>query len=145
MQVGTEKCSSFQKDTIVVNQLIMKKEKMAQPEKKEIETLDCLDCPVITTLSVIGGKWKPAIIWALTNREVARFNNLRRALAPITQKMLTQQLRELEADGIVSRKIYAEVPPRVEYRLTPYGKTLTPIMQEMAKWGAGHQQSLQAD
>lgn len=120
----------------------MKEEKLAQAEKKQTQVLGC---PVMTTLSVIGGKWKPAILWTLNGWEVARFNALRKALAPITQKMLTQQLRELEADGIVSRKIYAEVPPRVEYRLTPYGKTLTPIMEEMAKWGAGHQQSLQVD
>ena len=100
-----------------------------------------LGCPVITTLSVIGGKWKPAILWTLSDWEVARFNKLRRRLAPITQKMLTQQLRELEADGIINRKIYAEVPPRVEYRLTGYGKTLFPIMAEMAKWGEAHQRN----
>jgi DNA-binding HxlR family transcriptional regulator len=99
---------------------------------------DALACPVITTLAVIGGKWKPAILWSLKNHEVIRFNELRRALLPITQKMLTQQLRELEADGIVHRKIYAEVPPRVEYRLTDYGNTLTPVLVEMAIWGDHH-------
>ncbi|MGH1335052.1 MAG: winged helix-turn-helix transcriptional regulator [Aureispira sp.] len=117
----------------------MRKEKMINLEDNKCERIDC---PVITTLGVIGGKWKPAILWTLKQWEVARFNNLRRSLAPITQKMLTQQLRELEANGIINRKVYAEVPPRVEYRLTPYGETLMPIMDEMAKWGAGHQQSL---
>lgn len=139
MQVGTEKCSSLQKDTIVDKQRIMSEKKEEVIENNKMEALGC---PVITTLSVIGGKWKPAILWTLNGLEVARFNHLRRAMAPITQKMLTQQLRELEADGIVHRKIYAEVPPRVEYRLTAYGKTLMPIMDEMAKWGTGHQKSL---
>lgn len=97
-------------------------------------------CPVLTTLSVIGGKWKPAIIWSLLRHGTTRFGALRKSLPGITQKMLTQQLRELEADGIVAREVYAEVPPRVEYSLTAYGKTLTPIMDEMANWGGSHQQ-----
>lgn len=96
-------------------------------------------CPVMTTLAVIGGKWKPAILWELQNHQVLRFGALKRFIPDITQKMLTQQLRELEADGIVRRKIYPEVPPRVEYRLTEYGQTLRPILDEMAGWGLGHQ------
>ena len=97
------------------------------------------NCPVRTTLLVIGGKWKAAILYELQLRSVCRFNALRKALVPITQKMLTQQLRELEADGIVHRQVYAEVPPRVEYSLTKYGHSLTPLLSEMAKWGAQHQ------
>ena len=96
------------------------------------------ECPVITTLEVIGGKWKPAILWELQNQDVSRFGELKRAVAGITQKMLTQQLRELEDDGIVQRKVYAEVPPRVEYQLTAYGKTLRSILDEMAEWGFKH-------
>ena len=95
-------------------------------------------CPVITTLAVIGGKWKPAILWELRQHRVRRFGKLKRSLPSITQKMLTQQLRELEADGIIRRKVYAEVPPRVEYTLTDYGATLTPILNEMAHWGQNH-------
>lgn len=96
-------------------------------------------CPVTTTLEVIGGKWKPAILWELRQHQVRRFGALKRALPNITQKMLTQQLRELEADDIIHRKVYAEVPPRVEYTLTDYGQSLTPILHEMAYWGAKHQ------
>jgi len=101
---------------------------------------DCYleECPVITTLGVIGGKWKPAILWELQNRDICRFGELKKSVKGITQKMLTQQLRELEADGIIERKIYAEVPPRVEYKLTEYGKTLRSILDEMAGWGFKH-------
>ena len=95
-------------------------------------------CPVMTTLAVIGGKWKPAILWELQQHRVLRFGELKRAILEITQKMLTQQLRELEADGIISRKVYPEVPPRVEYQLTAYGQTLQPILNEMAGWGMSH-------
>ena len=75
----------------------------------------------MTTLEVIGGKWKPGILWALENGGIMRFGELKRALPGITQKMLTLQLRELEVDHIISRKIFAEVPLRVEYQLAPYG------------------------
>ena len=96
-------------------------------------------CPVMTTLAVIGGKWKPAILWEMQEFGVRRFGELRRSIPGITQKMLTQQLRELEQDGIIHRTIYAEVPPRVEYRLSEYGQTLAPVLTAMAKWGIGHQ------
>lgn len=106
--------------------------------KKQEVCLDINTCPVVTTLKVIGGKWKPAIIWELQNHGTLRFGHLRRSVIGITQKMLTQQLRELELDGIINRKIYPEVPPRVEYQLTVYGKTLGPILNEMANWGTNH-------
>ncbi len=96
------------------------------------------ECPVMTTLRVIGGKWKPAILYELLQNEVCRFGELKKSVGIITQKMLTQQLRELEADGIIERKIYAEVPPRVEYKLTDYGKSLRLILSEMADWGLNH-------
>jgi len=95
-------------------------------------------CPVITTLEVIGGKWKPAILWEMTRNGTMRFGQLKKAIEGITQKMLTQQLRELESDNIINRKIYAEVPPRVEYSLTEYGQTITPVLNEMADWGLKH-------
>jgi DNA-binding HxlR family transcriptional regulator len=97
-------------------------------------------CPVVITLRVIGGKWKPAILWELQNHGVLRFGHLQRTVEGITQKMLTQQLRELETDGIIERKVYPEVPPRVEYQLTSYGFTLRAILNEMAKWGFDHRQ-----
>ena len=95
-------------------------------------------CPIIATLGVIGGKWKPALLWQI-RLGVCRFGALQRSVDGITQKMLTQQLSELEADGIVFRRVYAEVPPRVEYTLTPYGQSLQVVLEGMAAWGAAHQ------
>ena len=91
-------------------------------------------CPVAATLSVIGGKWKPLILWQL-REEPRRFTYIKHAVDGITQKMLTQQLRELEADGLVKRTVYVEMPLRVEYNVTPQGKTLFPVLMAMAKWG----------
>lgn len=92
-------------------------------------------CPITATMKVLGGKWKPILINAIYFTAPARFGELKRSVVGITQSMLTQQLRELEEDGIISRKIYAEIPPRVEYTLTEFGLTLSPILQSMAKWG----------
>jgi DNA-binding HxlR family transcriptional regulator len=92
-------------------------------------------CPVTATMKVLGGKWKPILINAIYFTSPARFGELKRSVVGITQSMLTSQLRELEDDGIVSRKIYAEIPPRVEYTLTEFGLTLSPIIQSMAEWG----------
>jgi DNA-binding HxlR family transcriptional regulator len=92
-------------------------------------------CSVDVTLSVIGGKWKLLIYSNLWNG-VTRFGQLKRAIPRITQTMLTQQLRELERDGIVTRTIYAEIPPRVEYALTEFGRTLEPVISRMHEWGA---------
>jgi DNA-binding HxlR family transcriptional regulator len=98
-------------------------------------------CPVKTTLDVIGGKWKPLILYILKDGAV-RFGDLRRSVPDVTQKMLTDRLRELEADGIVRRKVYPQVPPKVEYSLTVYGKTLAPILEAMAMWGTKHRRRL---
>ena len=92
-------------------------------------------CPITATMKVLGGKWKPILINAIYQTSPARFGELKRSVTGITQSMLTQQLRELEEDGIISRKIYAEIPPRVEYNLTEFGLTLSPIMLSMAAWG----------
>jgi len=97
-------------------------------------------CPVTTTLSVIGGKWKPIILYVIRD-ETKRFSQIKKMIPAISQKMLTQQLRELEQDGIVHRKVYAVVPPKVEYTLTAHGQTLMPIMDAMAVWGKRHNQS----
>jgi DNA-binding HxlR family transcriptional regulator len=94
-------------------------------------------CPVTTTLSVIGGKWKPIILYILS-AETKRFGQIRKLIPSISQKMLTQQLRELEMDGIIDRKVYPVVPPKVEYSLTEYGGTLMPILRAMAAWGKRH-------
>jgi len=95
-------------------------------------------CSVGATLSVIGGRWKPIIIFKLLQNDVLRFGELKKEIDGVTQRMLTQQLRELEKDQIVARKVYAEVPPRVEYSLTDYGRTLEPIMISMRDWGVKH-------
>ncbi|GAA5234905.1 helix-turn-helix transcriptional regulator [Verticiella sediminum] len=103
------------------------------------ETYTCAaGCSVEATLKLIGGKWKGVILYRLLTEEVLRFNALRRLLPNITQRMLTNQLRELEADGLLARKIYPEVPPKVEYRLTDYGRTLAPVIQALKQWGDVH-------
>jgi len=101
--------------------------------KRIAEKIDYL-CTVTVTLEIIGGKWKAVILWHLTHKTL-RFSQLQRRLPGITQKMLTQQLRELERDGMVHRQVYAEVPPRVEYSLTPEGRTLAPLLSLMCEWG----------
>ena len=94
-----------------------------------------IHCTVEATLTVIGGRWKVLILWYLY-KGTMRFGELRKALpVELTQQMLTQQLRELEADGVVQRKVFAEVPPKVEYSLTEFGKSLQPILHEMSNWG----------
>lgn len=105
---------------------------------KNINYDEPFGCSVEATLSVIGGRWKPVIIFHLLKTDVMRFGELRNAISGITERMLTNQLRELEKDRVVSRKVYAEVPPRVEYSLTDYGHSLEPIMIAMRDWGAEH-------
>jgi DNA-binding HxlR family transcriptional regulator len=94
-------------------------------------------CPVEAALDVIGGKWKPLILWALGD-DVLRYSELQKALPAINAKMLTKQLRELEEDGVVNRRVYPEVPPRVEYRITDFGKTLIPILEALCDWGSDY-------
>jgi DNA-binding HxlR family transcriptional regulator len=91
-------------------------------------------CSVALTVEMIGGKWKSVILYYLLDGTL-RFSELRRKIPGITQRMLTLQLRELEADGIVARTVHPVVPPRVEYRLTPFGLSLEPVLRQMAEWG----------
>jgi DNA-binding HxlR family transcriptional regulator len=99
--------------------------------------MDHANCPVKLTASIIGGKWKPPLLFHLEGR-TRRFCELQRLIPGLTKKMLTQHLRELERDGIVHRKVYAEVPPRVEYSLTRHGESLKPILKLMSAWGNRH-------
>lgn len=92
------------------------------------------DCGVEATLEILGGKWKGVILYQLRD-ELKRFNQLHRLLPNITQRMLTRQLRELEHDGLVNRKVYAQVPPKVEYSLTDKGTSLIPIIMLLKDWG----------
>ncbi len=101
-------------------------------------------CPVETSLELISGKWKPRLLWKLHQTGMMRFGEFKRQLPDITPKMLTQQLRELEEDGLIVRTVYAEVPPRVEYRLSPLGDTLRPILDAIAAWGVQHQTEIAA-
>lgn len=98
---------------------------------------DELCCPVQTTLNLIGGKYKTLIVWNLFGRTL-RFSQLQRAIPYATAKMLTQQLRELERDGLIERTVYAQVPPKVEYSLTKSGKSLEPILQSIYAWGTAY-------
>ena len=106
-------------------------------EKKSVERHEC---PVTYCMSKIGGKWKPIILF-LISKGANRFGILQRAISGISKQMLTKQLRELEADGILERKIYAEIPPRVEYFVTDLGQTLFPIIESMKHWGEANMPS----
>ncbi|MGD9477202.1 winged helix-turn-helix transcriptional regulator [Shinella sp. G-2] len=92
-------------------------------------------CPVESTLSFLDGKWKGVILYHLMHGKL-RFNELRRKLPSVTQRMLTKQLRELEEAGIVSRTVFPVVPPRVDYELTPAGRSLEPVIRALASWGS---------
>lgn len=94
------------------------------------------------TLQVIGGKWKPIILFQLALEGVLRFGELRKSMPDITERMLTRQLRELEKDGLIKREIYREVPPKVEYSLNPLGVSLIPILRQMREWGVIYEEHL---
>ena len=98
------------------------------------------ECPVRATIDVIEGKWKPIVVHAL-KLGTMRFGQLRRYVPEATRKVLTEQLRELEEDQIISRKVLGQRWERVEYALTPYGRTLVPVLTLMAKWGKSHKKS----
>ena len=103
--------------------------------KVRYESLDCSPgCPVEGTLALIGGKWKGLILYHLLAGTM-RFGEIRRRLPKVTQRMLTNQLRELEADGLVSRTVFPQVPPRVDYTLSPRGRSLEPVILSLKAWG----------
>lgn len=95
-------------------------------------------CRVEDALGVLVGKWKPIILLTLLQEGTKRFSELKRSVPGITQKVLTKQLRELEEEDIITRKVYPEVPPKVEYSITEYGKGLEPILVAMHEWGTAH-------
>jgi DNA-binding HxlR family transcriptional regulator len=100
-------------------------------------------CPVETGIELLSGKWKGRILWKLYNEKTMRFGELRKSLGNITEKMLTAQLRELENVSLVNRKVYMEVPPKVEYSLTEFGLSLAPILDDFATWGVENKEKMQ--
>ncbi len=96
-----------------------------------------VNCPVEATLALIGGKYKTLILWHLTEGTL-RFSELKKIVTAATPKMLTHQLRELEQDGLIARKVYPVVPPKVEYSLTPLGQSIRPILESMYAWGTDY-------
>ncbi|SFK92258.1 transcriptional regulator, HxlR family [Pseudovibrio ascidiaceicola] len=107
-------------------------------KNQRFEQYNCSQgCPVEAALELIGGKWKGVILYHLMEG-TQRFGELKKQVGTVTQRMLTKQLRELEIDGLVSRKVFAVVPPHVEYSLTPKGETLRPIITALRDWGVDH-------
>lgn len=98
------------------------------------KTTECSHCPVAATLELIGGRWKTLILYHLAFG-TKRFGEIAVRIPTISRKVLTEQLKELEKDGLVKRKQYKEIPPRVEYSLTDLGESLSPVMEEIAMWG----------
>ena len=107
-------------------------------DKKEIINATFPDCPIRNIIARITDKWSLLVLYFLEQKEVLRFNDLWRQIPDISQKMLTSTLRHLEEDGIISRELFAEVPPKVEYRLTERGKSLLPHMDALIAWGIEH-------
>ena len=103
------------------------------------------NCPVATTVQLIGNKWKLLIIRNLRMEEKQRFNQLLKTIPGISQKVLTENLRAMEADGLITRTVYPEVPPRVEYALSELGNSMRPIMDAMEVWGRAYQQLVNAE
>jgi DNA-binding HxlR family transcriptional regulator len=100
-------------------------------------------CGLDASLDVVGGKWKGLILWTLRS-QAHRFGELRRSVDGISEKMLIQHLKEMEADGIVKRKDFKEVPPRVEYALTPFGQSLNAALEPLCEWGSLHMKRIEA-
>ena len=109
---------------------------MVVDDKEKIIVLNGAEyhCAMDVTMHYIGGKWKTVVLWYL-RKDKKRFSELKKRIPNITEKMLSLQLKDLERDGIVARKVYPEVPPRVEYFLTPFGKSVIPMLEEIARWG----------
>ena len=120
------------------HQLVMK-------EEKTIDLTDTDHCPVRNVLDRFGDKWSTLILLVLGAKGTLRFGEIHAAIGNISQKMLAVSLKKLEADGLVHRKLYPQVPPRVEYRLTPRGESLLPLLQQLVDWAEEHLEDIRAD
>ncbi|MFT3980857.1 MAG: helix-turn-helix domain-containing protein [Ferruginibacter sp.] len=105
-----------------------------EAEKKVKKYYQALDCPIVSTIDAIGGKWKPVLIWLLLSEKKLRFGEISKLMPGIALKVLSRSLKELEVDGIVTRTVYPEVPPRVEYALSAKGESLREIMDLLSVW-----------
>lgn len=101
----------------------------------KIDNLTSSECGIEYTLSIMGGKWKPLILWLLAKKGTKRNGEIKRFIPTVTNKMLSQQLKELVSDGLVDRKDYKTIPPKVEYSITEKGKSLLPVLDFMCEWG----------
>ncbi len=110
--------------------LVIKKRLLLKLNEKNMSE----GCPVTFTMGLIGGKWKPVILFYLSHR-TGRFGEMSRAIEGVSKQMLTKQLREMEADGLITRQVFPEVPPRVEYELSTRGRSLLPVVGAMRDWG----------
>ena len=110
----------------------------------DAQTMTLPACPVETTLTLIGDKWKVLILRDLMDG-TKRFGELKKSLGGVSQKVLTAQLRDMEASGLISRKVYAEVPPKVEYSLTGLGESLRPVIDVLRTWGEGYKRDRQKE
>jgi DNA-binding HxlR family transcriptional regulator len=101
-------------------------------------------CGIDAAMDVVSGKWKSLILWELDNHGTRRFGELRRGLVGVSEKMLIQQLREMEEDGLIHREVYRQVPPKVEYSLTEHGRSLNEALRPLGDWGTGRRERLAA-
>lgn len=122
----------------MANLKALTQEKNIELSVEKSDSAELNECPVATAIDVIGGKWKVIILYQLRGKTL-RFGELRKIIPKITQKMLTQQLRELEKNKLVDRKVYAEVPPKVEYRSTELAEKLNPALDMLCEWGGEYQ------
>ncbi|PHS70639.1 MAG: HxlR family transcriptional regulator [Methylophaga sp.] len=126
----------------MANSKARRAENNLEKESSRAECGDMQSCPVTTAIDVIGGKWKVIILYQLRGKTL-RFGELKRSIPRITQKMLTHQLRELEADKLITRHVYAEVPPKVEYTSTDLAERLNPALDLLCEWGSEYQKAHQ--
>jgi DNA-binding HxlR family transcriptional regulator len=110
-------------------------------DKARARLADRFDCPLYSALSVLGGRWKPLILWHLVEEGPQRFLALQRKLDGVSKKVLSAQLKELEADGLIRKAVFDSVPPHTEYSVSEYGDTVRPVLDALCAWGEAHQES----